>query len=200
MLGSIWLGLCTPTEGAGVGAVGALILAVIKGIKPREVWQVVLDVGRTSGPLLLLLFCAQLYSRVLSMTGFTEAAKAFLLAHRRRAVGHPAGHGGDLVRARLPDRFDLDHPAHRADLRADRGRARLRSARLRDHRHPGDRDRPADAAVRHSGLHGEGGGAGPRRARSAKFSAARSPTGSCCSAIVVLLAVFPKIATFLPSL
>jgi C4-dicarboxylate transporter DctM subunit len=79
-LGAIWLGLCTPTEGAGIGAVGALILAVIKGIKPREVWQVVLDVGRTSGPLLLLLFCAQLYSRVLSMTGFTEAAKSFLLA------------------------------------------------------------------------------------------------------------------------
>lgn len=78
-LGAIWLGLCTPTEGAGVGAVGALILAVIKGIKRREIWQVVLDVGRTSGPLLLLLFCAQLYSRVLSMTGFTEAAKAFLL-------------------------------------------------------------------------------------------------------------------------
>ncbi len=79
-LGSIWLGLCTPTEGAGIGAVGALILAIIKGIRPREVWQVVLDVGRTSGPLLLLLFCAQLYSRVLSMTGFTEAAKAFLLS------------------------------------------------------------------------------------------------------------------------
>jgi tripartite ATP-independent transporter DctM subunit len=79
-LGSIWLGLCTPTEGAGIGAVGALILAIIKGIKPREIRQVVLDVGRTSGPLLLLLFCAQLYSRVLSMTGFTEAAKSFLLA------------------------------------------------------------------------------------------------------------------------
>jgi tripartite ATP-independent transporter DctM subunit len=79
-LGAIWLGLCTPTEGAGIGAVGSLILAIIKGIKPREVWHVVLDVGRTSGPLLLLLFCAQLYSRVLSMTGFTEAAKAFLLS------------------------------------------------------------------------------------------------------------------------
>jgi C4-dicarboxylate transporter, DctM subunit len=80
VLGAIWFGVCTPTEGAGVGAVGALVLAIIRGIKPREVWQVVLDVGRTSGPLLLLLFCAQLYSRVLSMTGFTEAAKSFLLA------------------------------------------------------------------------------------------------------------------------
>ncbi|MBM3526718.1 MAG: TRAP transporter large permease subunit [Alphaproteobacteria bacterium] len=80
VLGSIWFGLCTPTEGAGVGAVGALVLAIIKGIRPREVWEVVLSVGRTSGPLLLLLFCAQLYSRVLSMTGFTDAAKDFLLA------------------------------------------------------------------------------------------------------------------------
>ena len=79
VLGAIWLGICTPTEGAGVGAVGALILALIKGIRPREVWEVVLNVGRTSGPLLLLLFCAQLYSRVLSMTGFTETAKTFLL-------------------------------------------------------------------------------------------------------------------------
>ena len=79
-LGAIWLGVCTPTEGASVGAVGSLILAVIKGIKPREVWHVVLDVGRTCGPLLLLLFCAQLYSRVLSMSGFTETAKVFLLS------------------------------------------------------------------------------------------------------------------------
>lgn len=80
VLGSIWLGVCTPTEGAGVGAVGALAMAMIKGISPREVWEVILSVGRTSGPLLLLLFCAQLYSRVLSMTGFTDAAREFLLA------------------------------------------------------------------------------------------------------------------------
>ena len=79
VLGSIWLGYCTPTEGAGVGAVGALILALIKGISLREIWQVVLNVGRTSGPLLLLLFCAQLYSRVLSMTGFTDTAKSALI-------------------------------------------------------------------------------------------------------------------------
>jgi tripartite ATP-independent transporter DctM subunit len=87
VLGSIWLGVCTPTEGAGVGAVGALILALIKGITWREIWQVVLNVGRTSGPLLLLLFCAQLYSRVLSMTGFTEAAKAFLLGTGMGPIG-----------------------------------------------------------------------------------------------------------------
>jgi len=80
VLGGIWFGFFTPTEGAGAGAVGALALALIKGIKPREIWEVVLNVGRTTGPLLLLLFCAQLYSRVLSMTGFTEMAKTFLLS------------------------------------------------------------------------------------------------------------------------
>ncbi len=142
MLGGIWLGFCTPTEGAGVGAVGALLLAVIKGIEPREIWQVVLDVGRTSGPLLLLLFCAQLYSRVLSMTGFTEAAKAFLLGTGARTVGHPAGHGADLVRARLPDQLDLDHPADRADLRADR-RARSASIRSPSPSSASSRSRPA---------------------------------------------------------
>jgi tripartite ATP-independent transporter DctM subunit len=89
-LGSIWLGLCTPTEGAGIGAVGGLLLALIKGISLRDAWQVVLNVGRTAGPLLLLLFCAQLYSRVLSMTGFTDAAKTFLL-------GTGLGAGGILA-------------------------------------------------------------------------------------------------------
>ncbi|ARQ02742.1 C4-dicarboxylate ABC transporter permease [Pseudorhodoplanes sinuspersici] len=87
VLGSIWFGICTPTEGAGVGAVGALVLALIKGITWREIWQVVLNVGRTSGPLLLLLFCAQLYSRVLSMTGFTETAKTFLLGTGMGPIG-----------------------------------------------------------------------------------------------------------------
>ena len=79
VLASIWLGLATPTEGAAIGAVGSMLLAMSKGITPREIWQVILDVGRTLGPLLLLLVCAQLYSRVLAMTGFTETAKQFLL-------------------------------------------------------------------------------------------------------------------------
>jgi tripartite ATP-independent transporter DctM subunit len=79
-LGGIWLGAFTPTEGAGVGATAALVLALIKGLRPREVFEVVLSVGRTSAPLLLLLFTAQLYSRVLSMTGVTGAAKEFFLA------------------------------------------------------------------------------------------------------------------------
>ena len=79
-LGGIWLGFFTPTEGAGVGAALALLIALWKGMRLTELSEVVLSVGRTSAPLLLLLFCAQLYSRVLSMTGITNAAKDFFLA------------------------------------------------------------------------------------------------------------------------
>jgi C4-dicarboxylate transporter DctM subunit len=79
VLGGIWLGFFTPTEGAGVGATLALLLAVYKGMRAREIFDVILTVGRTSAPLLLLLVMAQLYSRVLSMTGLTGAAKAMFL-------------------------------------------------------------------------------------------------------------------------
>jgi len=79
-LGGIWLGFFTPTEGAGVGAALALLIALWKGLRAKELFEVVLSVGRTSAPLLLLLFCAQLYSRVLSMTGITAAAKELFIA------------------------------------------------------------------------------------------------------------------------
>ena len=79
-LGGIWLGAFTPTEGAGVGAAASLLLAVAKGVRLKEIAEVVLSVGRTSAPLLLLLVTAQLYSRVLTMTGFTRVAQELLLS------------------------------------------------------------------------------------------------------------------------
>jgi C4-dicarboxylate transporter DctM subunit len=80
VLGGIWLGAFTPTEGAGVGATLALILAIMRGMRMNEMLEAVISVGRTSAPLLLLLVTAQLYSRVLSMTGVTGAAKEYFLA------------------------------------------------------------------------------------------------------------------------
>jgi TRAP-type C4-dicarboxylate transport system permease large subunit len=79
VLGGIWLGFFTPTEGAGAGAFIALVLGLIKGLRLREIIQCVLSVGRTSAPILILLVTASLYSRALAMTGVTSAIKeAFL--------------------------------------------------------------------------------------------------------------------------
>ena len=79
VLGGIWGGIFTPTEGAGVGATLALIMALSRGTTLREVFEVILSVGRTSAPLLLLLIFAQLYSRVLSMTGVTGLVEAMFV-------------------------------------------------------------------------------------------------------------------------
>jgi tripartite ATP-independent transporter DctM subunit len=75
VLGGIWLGFFTPTEGAGVGAALSLFLALAKGMRWPEMLQAILSVGRTSAPLLLLLVTAQLYARVLSTTGVTGAVQ-----------------------------------------------------------------------------------------------------------------------------
>ena len=77
VLGGIWFGFFTPTEGAGVGATLALVLAISRGMRMKEMLEAVVSVGRTSAPLLLLLVTAQLYSRTLSMTGVTGMAQEF---------------------------------------------------------------------------------------------------------------------------
>ena len=68
-LGGIWVGLFTPTEGAGIGALIALVISLIKGMRWEGIKESVLATGRTATPLLVIVFSAQLYSRTLSMSG-----------------------------------------------------------------------------------------------------------------------------------
>lgn len=87
VLGGIWFGFFTPTEGAGAGAFIALVLGIIKGMRFREIIQCILSVGRTSAPILILLVMASLYARTLAMTGVTNAIRdAFLQAGLTPAV------------------------------------------------------------------------------------------------------------------
>ena len=77
VLGGIWAGLFTPTEAAGIGALIALALALIKGQRWPDIYEGILAVGRTAAPLLILLISAQLYSRTMSMTGVVTAIQSF---------------------------------------------------------------------------------------------------------------------------
>ncbi|MFT7059121.1 MAG: tripartite ATP-independent transporter DctM subunit [Pseudorhodobacter sp.] len=79
VLGGIWWGLFTPTEGAGAGAAFALILALIKGMKWRGFVDAIYSVGKTAAPILILLLLAALYSRTLAMTGVTSAIRGFFI-------------------------------------------------------------------------------------------------------------------------
>jgi C4-dicarboxylate transporter DctM subunit len=80
VLGGIWFGVFTPTEGAGAGAFIGLIMAILKGMRLRGIIDSILSVGRTSAPILVLLVTAQLYSRTLAMTGVTNAIQDFFLS------------------------------------------------------------------------------------------------------------------------
>jgi C4-dicarboxylate transporter DctM subunit len=79
VLGGIWFGLFSPTEGAGAGAFIGLVLALIKGMKFRDFVDAILSVGRTSAPILLLLVAASLYSRTLAMTGMANAIESLFI-------------------------------------------------------------------------------------------------------------------------
>jgi tripartite ATP-independent transporter DctM subunit len=77
VLGGIWAGWFTPTEAAGIGALIALTLGIIKGMRWPDIYEGILAVGRTAAPLLILLIAAQLYSRTLTMTGVVTAIQGF---------------------------------------------------------------------------------------------------------------------------
>lgn len=79
VLGGIWFGVFTPTEGAGAGAALALILAVIKGMRWKEFIDAIYSVGKTAAPIMILLLAAALYSRTLAMTGVTNAIREFFV-------------------------------------------------------------------------------------------------------------------------
>ncbi len=79
VLGGIWFGFFTPTEGAGAGAFIGLVMAIIKGMRWRGMVESIIAVGRISAPILLLLITAALYSRTLAMTGVTNAIQDLFL-------------------------------------------------------------------------------------------------------------------------
>jgi tripartite ATP-independent transporter DctM subunit len=79
VLGGIWFGLFTPTEGAGAGAALALVLAFVKGMTPRGFIDAIYSVGKTAAPILILLLCAALYSRTLAMAGVTTEIREFFV-------------------------------------------------------------------------------------------------------------------------
>ena len=79
VLGGIWFGVFTPTEGAGAGAALALLFAFAKGMRRQGLLAAIFSVGKTAAPILILLLMAALYSRTLAMTGVTRAIQNFFL-------------------------------------------------------------------------------------------------------------------------
>jgi C4-dicarboxylate transporter, DctM subunit len=69
VLGGIWGGFFTPTEAAGVGAIGALLVALLKGVSAKGILDGVVASGISTAPIMFLLLMAGLYSRFLVSSG-----------------------------------------------------------------------------------------------------------------------------------
>lgn len=68
-IGGIWAGAFTPTEAAGFGALGAVVVVAAKGMTWRDMLAAVIDAGRTTAPIMFLLITAQMCSRLLAFGG-----------------------------------------------------------------------------------------------------------------------------------
>lgn len=93
VLGGLYSGFFSPTEAGGVGAFGALLIALARRSLDRQrAWEVIRQTGTISVSILLLLIAAGFYSRMLSVAGLPNAVgdmvrsggftpATFLLAH-----------------------------------------------------------------------------------------------------------------------
>jgi C4-dicarboxylate transporter DctM subunit len=70
VLGGIYGGFFTPTEAGAVGALGALVIAMIKKkLNKAVLWKVLSETGHIVASILLLIVAATMYSRMLAISG-----------------------------------------------------------------------------------------------------------------------------------
>ncbi len=74
VLGGLYSGFFTPTEAGGVGAAGALVIALLRrSLGGGNLWRVLHETGSVSCTILILLVAAAFYSRMLSVAGVPVA-------------------------------------------------------------------------------------------------------------------------------
>jgi C4-dicarboxylate transporter, DctM subunit len=73
VLGGLYGGFFTPTEAGAIGAAGALVLALAAGkVNRTSLVDVLAEVGRSTASIFLLLIAAQMYSRMLALSGLAS--------------------------------------------------------------------------------------------------------------------------------
>ena len=81
VLGGIWGGFFTPTEAGGIGAFGAMLLSILKGrFTWKKLWRALGDAGKTTGSILFLFIAAQVFSRMLAITGVISNVTSWIVS------------------------------------------------------------------------------------------------------------------------
>lgn len=81
VMGGIYAGWFTPTESGAIGALGALVLAVARRrLTWATTWRVLTETGYVTVSILFLIIAANIYSRLLAMSGLPQALDAWVAA------------------------------------------------------------------------------------------------------------------------
>ncbi len=81
VMGGIYAGWFTPTESGAIGALGALILAIARRrLTLTTTWRVLIETGYVTVSILFLIISANIYSRLLALSGMPQALDAWVTA------------------------------------------------------------------------------------------------------------------------
>ncbi len=81
VLGGIYTGYFTPTESGAVGAAGALIIALARrSLDWQKFGRILVECAEISASILVLIVAANLYSRMLTLTGIPQAVSGYIVA------------------------------------------------------------------------------------------------------------------------
>jgi len=87
VMGGIWGGLFSPTEAGGVGAAGAAVLGVVKGMRMRDLADTTVEVGKAIAPIMFLLLTANMYAKFMESAGMSELIRQTFAANEFGPVG-----------------------------------------------------------------------------------------------------------------
>ncbi|MEE8092624.1 MAG: TRAP transporter large permease [Gammaproteobacteria bacterium] len=87
VLGGIWLGVFTPTEAAGFGVLGSLVVGWVKGMRRKEFTEAIFNAGRSTAPIMFLLIAGSMYSRLLAVSGGINMIQDLFLGTGLSVIG-----------------------------------------------------------------------------------------------------------------
>ena len=80
VLGGIWGGFFTPTEASAIGALGALAIGIVKKTKIEDYRKSLLQTASSTSAILFLMISAQMYSRMLTVSGVVNWLTSIAIA------------------------------------------------------------------------------------------------------------------------
>jgi len=81
VLGGLYGGFFNPTEAGAVGALGALVIAVLrKSLTGRKFWDLLVETGQITVSVLFLILAASFFSRMLALSGVPRELAEFFLS------------------------------------------------------------------------------------------------------------------------